>query len=179
MENWKDIKGYEGIYQVSDLGRVRSLDRTFKDRSGRVQKIKGKIRAQKSTNGRGYIQLSLSDGKNKSRQTLHRIVATAFIENPSGKPEINHIDGDKSNNMANNLEWCTRSENVRHCFKLGLRSSVGENNGRSNINEDDVREIFRLKKAKTSVYEIAELMSVKRTLIYDVLSRRCWKHVEI
>lgn len=117
-EEWRDIKGYEGLYQVSNLGRVRSLDRYIINKSNKRQYYNGKI-----LNGnirQGYLKLTLS--KNNSQKTIpiHILVAKTFIPNPESKPEVNHIDGNKANNCVNNLEWVTRSENELHAYKNGL-----------------------------------------------------------
>ena len=120
-EIWKDVVGYEGLYQVSNLGRVRSLD--VVDRLGRLHK--GKIRVSKD-NGTGYQTLPLKhDGKQKM-VTVHRMVAIAFVDNPYNLPEVNHIDGDKTNNRASNLEWCDRRYNVKHAVKNGLHTYFGQ-----------------------------------------------------
>lgn len=106
-ERWKDIPGYEGFYQVSDLGRVR------RTKSGRVLKP--------HYNGHGYIQALLSKRGERKHKAVHRLVASAFIPNPEGKPQINHKNGVKSDNTVSNLEWCTASENLTHRHRvLGL-----------------------------------------------------------
>lgn len=120
-EIWKDIKGYEGIYQVSNLGNVRSLDRCvncgIKNNSNVIRK--GKLIKQ-NQNLHNYLQVHLSK-KNKAKMiTVHRLVAEAFLPNPNNLPQINHIDGDKLNNNVNNLEWCTAKENINHSWGLGL-----------------------------------------------------------
>jgi NUMOD4 motif-containing protein/HNH endonuclease len=113
VEIWEDVKGYEGIYEVSSNGRVKSLDRkSAHGRCGTV-KLKSKILKPYSCNGR-YPRIPLCKEGRVKMHYVHRLVAEAFIDNPLNKPEVNHIDEVKNNNKAENLEWCTRMENVHH-----------------------------------------------------------------
>ena len=109
---WKPVQGYEGFYEVSNLGRVRSLDRVrpFLDTT-RI--YRGRIMGAKpSDHGENrYLYVTLSKDKNVKKAAVHRLVAEAFIENPKGFPEVNHKDEDKTNNRADNLEWCDRKYN--------------------------------------------------------------------
>ena len=108
-EVWRDVKGYEGLYQVSNMGRVKSLER--KDRFGRV--IKERILEPAVTHN-GYLRVGLHvDGKRKMLR-VHRLVCEAFHENPDNKSEVNHVNEDKTDNRACNLEWSTRTENCNH-----------------------------------------------------------------
>lgn len=109
IEQWKDIAGYEGLYQVSNLGNVKSLARYKKNRS-KMQEVKEHMMKPFVYN-EGYARVQLSkDGKARSF-CVHRLVALAFVPNTENKPHINHIDENKSNNRADNLEWCTATEN--------------------------------------------------------------------
>lgn len=101
-EVWKDIKAYEGLYQVSNLGRVRCL-------KGKSERI---LKQRKDRNG--YIKIHLSKHGKRKYTTLHRLIAQAFIPNPENKPQVNHIDGTKHNNCLDNLEWVTQKENMQH-----------------------------------------------------------------
>lgn len=116
-EIWKDIAGYEGIYKVSNRGRVVSLKRM----NARGQIVKPRIKAIKPNN-RGYIQINLSKDGKQEYKLLHRIVAEAFIANPNNLPQVNHKDENKNNNNAENLEWCTNLYN-RH-YGTGLERAV-------------------------------------------------------
>jgi hypothetical protein len=113
-EVWKDIKGYEGLYQVSNLGRVKSLERIIIKKNGLKQTIRERI-LKPFTSPKGYLQVSLHNinGKNKTAK-VHRLVCEAFHENPENKPCVNHIDEDKADNRAFNLEWVTAKENSNH-----------------------------------------------------------------
>lgn len=121
MEIWKDIRGYEGIYQVSSAGRVRSLDRTVHFSDGRFRKYKGQILKRESRTSSGYKQCILKVNGFSKYAYIHRLVAQAFVNNPENKPEVNHINGNKLDNTAENLEWVTASENDYHAVATGLR----------------------------------------------------------
>lgn len=121
-ELWKDIKGYEGIYQVSNLGRVRSLDKkTYqKNKFGKFQHVlhKGRIlNIQKQRNG--YLTIDLHKNGKFERKTIHKLVADTFIPNINNYKYINHKDSNISNNKANNLEWCTQSYNIKYAYDHG------------------------------------------------------------
>ncbi|WP_314406059.1 NUMOD4 domain-containing protein [Leuconostoc suionicum] len=114
MEIWKDIIEYEGLYQVSTLGRVKSVEKTraYINR-GKKRNFHRKERILKIANGRGgYKLITLSKNDNSKTFRVHRLVAQAFIPNPENKPQVNHIDEDKSNNSLNNLEWVSSYENM-------------------------------------------------------------------
>ena len=116
---WKDIPGYEGCYQCSIFGQVRSLTRDVVRTDGSIQVVAGKdMKLIRSRSGYYVVTLCLS-GKQKMK-SVHRIVAETFIPNPENKPQVNHIDGDKSNNCIDNLEWATAAENNEHAWKHNL-----------------------------------------------------------
>lgn len=125
QEAWKDIKGYEGLYQVSNLGRVKSLERkvwsgtTFYTRSEKLLK-QWKCR---SHNRDFYLYVTLSKHGIHKNVGVHRLVAQAFISNPSNLPEVNHKDGNKTNNVISNLEFCTCKENQNHSWSVLRRKS--------------------------------------------------------
>ena len=117
-EIWKDIEGYEGKYEVSNLGRVRSLDYTIMqpnahDRHLQPITYKGKMIKPHEQNS-GYLQIGLRDENGKRQFLVHRLVAVAFIPNPDNLPDINHKDENRHNNHADNLEWCTKKYNVNY-----------------------------------------------------------------
>ena len=120
MENWKDIKGYEGFYQVSNLGRVRSLERdVFNPRGTVIRHIEEKILVP-ALNSTGYLNVVLCKKGKRKTMKVHRLVAEAFIPNPENKPQVNHIDEVKTNNAVENLEWATVKENTEYSEKFGM-----------------------------------------------------------
>ena len=129
-EVWKDVSGVEGKYQVSNLGRVRSL------KFGKERVLKGGI-----TN-KGYLQMPLSLNERVKRYQVHRLVAEAFISNPNNLPCVNHKDGNKTNNKVENLEWCTQKQNVHHAWNTGLhpKKLVPVHCNELNMNFDSINE---------------------------------------
>ena len=119
-EIWKDIAGYEGWYQVSNMGRVRSVDRTVYFKDGRRSRFyKGQIKSFKYHNG--YQMVNLLKNKNLEVVYVHRLVLETFVPQVEGKTWCNHKNGIKSDNRVENLEWCTPSENNQHATEMGLR----------------------------------------------------------
>lgn len=119
-EVWKPIVGYEGLYEVSNLGQVRSLDKNFIDKKGRHLHFNGKI--LKQFKDRTYYRVKLYDFEHKETQySIHRLVAQAFIPNPDNKPEVDHIDTNYLNNRADNLRWVNKKENANNPLTISKR----------------------------------------------------------
>ena len=112
QEVWKDIKGYEGLYQISNLGRVKTLNRICKIHRKATREIKEIILTTKFL-PKGYCFIALYKNNKETKFYIHRLVATAFIPNIDNKPQVNHKDGNKNNNVVSNLEWVTPSENLK------------------------------------------------------------------
>jgi len=124
-EIWKDIKGYEGLYQVSNLGRVKSLDRMVKVYGKRKMKIDEKI-LKPAIKRDGYCTVTLLNQGKRKYSRIHRLVAQQFIKNDYNKPEVNHKNGIKTDNRLENLEWMTTQENQNHSiYVLGKRGRLG------------------------------------------------------
>lgn len=173
-EQWKAIPGYEGVYEVSDQGRVRSVRRATNTYPGRVLKT--------SKNRREYHRVSLSkDGRTRTA-SVHRLVVIAFLGNRP-EMEVNHIDGDKSNNKLENLEYVTRSENERHAHdKLGKVTIpprfYGENHPQSVLTwkkVDHIRGLYET--GKYSTRALGKMYGVSKTTIGHVVFQRTWRKV--
>jgi len=156
-EVFKDIPNYEGIYQVSNLGRVKSFK---KDKPKNLKQ---------SENTHGYYKVGLC--KNGKQETLkvHRLVAIAFIKNTKNKKCVNHIDGDKKNNSVNNLEWCTYSENTYHAYKNNLKkprkgNQYTENKKNWKLSKKDKKFIINNKNNFTQ-RELAKKFNVSQSAI--------------
>lgn len=148
VEIWKDILGYEGKYQISNRGRVKSLSR--QDAKG--QPLREKI-LKAQDNGRGYKKIALWSNKVSERCYIHRLVAIHFIENPYSYPVVNHIDEDPSNNQVDNLEWCTQSYNTKAGSATDRRLS-NTDFSKKKVNKNSIRNLIRQReKQKKKVYQ--------------------------
>ena len=163
---WKDVEGFEGLYKVSNEGVLVSLPR--RHARGRVVK-----RVRINT---GYEMYTLyKDGK-AHNELVHRLSAKHFIPNPDSKPFVNHIDGNKSNNNIENLEWVTRQENVEHAVRTGLLNTKGENHPLSKLTDQEVLEIRDLYKNKIyNQRELSEIYGVYHQHISSIVRNKTRK----
>jgi len=178
-EIWKDIKDYEGMYQVSNLGRIKTLERIVKyDTPPYSHTVHMKIKKISKKNN-GYMIVGLwKDNKGKNFH-IHRLVANAFIDNPENKATVNHIDSDKTNNCVTNLEWNTQSENNKHAFKVGARKPlVGDKCTFTKTTEKEVLEMRELYATGNYSYkELATLYNLSYDGIWCIINRKRWKHI--
>ena len=169
-ERWKDIKGYEGLYQVSDAGRVKMISLKGKP-TNTILKLQ--------INHRGYQWTLLSKpGHKRKGFRIGRLVLTAFVGEPMPGEECNHLNADKLDDHLENLEWASPKENMRHAKEHGLILR-GEEVALSVLKESDIPEIFRMKKKGKSHKEIGEIFDVHHKTIAVVLSRKTWSHIEV
>lgn len=135
-ELWCDIKDFEGLYEVSNYGRVRSYDKVVNAANNSTRIIKGKIMSLTNSEG-GYLKVGLTKNKKVYNKCIHRLVGLHFIENPNNYLELNHIDKNKTNNYYYNLEWCTRKQNNDHSqITQKLNSSKKVKVGQYNKNNE-------------------------------------------
>ncbi len=159
-EVWKDIIGFEGVYQVSNLGRVKGLPYRKK---GFIERDLPERIKNTYTNHKGYLEVSLSNNGHTKRCFVHRLVMKAFIENTENKPQVNHINGIKTDNRLENLEWITNLENQRHSYKTGLDAYSKFNHNKSKIILDTNTGIFY-----KSITDAAKSVGVNKTTL------ACW-----
>lgn len=173
-EIWSEVKGYEGLYEISSYGNIRSIDRRFKDSIGRNRLIKSTLlKTRKNKNG--YIDIVLLKEGRQSSFLIHRLVALNFIINNDNKEQINHKDGNKQNNNICNLEWCTRKENIKHSFDNNLQNvNMGENHANTSLKNEDVVFIF---KSDLKRKELSKMFNVSYQSICDIKRGRTWFHI--
>jgi NUMOD4 motif/HNH endonuclease len=175
-EVWRDIATYEGLYKVSDQGRIKSLKRVFF--SGRYHRNKKtypeRIMKQGLDKG-GYCVVSICKEGKKFHLKVYRAVAIAFIPNPENKPEVNHKNGNKLDNRKVNLEWNTKKENIIHAYSIGVKGP-GERNGNSILTDEKVRQIRKLH-PEFSYYALGKSFKTWPNNIKQIVLRKTWKHV--
>lgn len=179
-ELWRPIADYNGFYEVSNKGRVRSLDRLIlngKTGRGCRRLLRGRILKPSIAKG-GYLSVGLHKIGPVQTFTVHILVFRAFVENPDDLPEINHKDGNKLNNWSTNLEPSTRQENVLHAIRLGLCSSmIGAENIGAKLTATKVRRIRRLFERGVSQGRIAKLVGTTFQNIHCIVRRKSWTHI--
>ena len=131
MELWMPISGFNSVYYVSNIGRIKSIDRYLHKKDGNICFQKGLI-MKPVNHPKGYLYVSLSKNNKRKSYKIHRIVAQTFIENVENNPQVNHINGVKNDNSVYNLEWCTREENCIHSFNTGLSKPYWKGKNRRN-----------------------------------------------
>ena len=179
-EVWKSIEGYEGQYEVSSHGRVRSIPRIIKmsmtsKKTGRTTHYdyhhKGKMIAG-TDNTHGYLCVLLSKKNIPTVKLVHRLVALAFIDNPENKPEVDHIDNVSRNNNVTNLRWCTRKENLQYASKMGI---LRERNNLQHLDYADAVEIRRLyASGEASQLKIAAMYNTTQPHVSNIVTFKTW-----
>lgn len=170
-EIWKPVKDFEGYYEVSNLGRVKRL-KGYQCLGERILKPSLSI---------GYSVVNLQRPGKRKVTKVHSLVMRAFVSQRPRKQEVNHKDGNKSNNHLANLEYVTRSQNQKHAFENGLNKPNrihGEEHGRAKVSSQVVKEIRRLAAQKLSQYEIARRVGIKQPQVSRIVNRKLWQHIE-
>ena len=169
-EEWRDVPVYESLYQVSSLGRVKRMKSGGGAVIGRI--LRGGL------DSGGYYSVALYKNGVSKTHRIHVLVASAFLGERPAAHDINHIDGCKSNNRIGNLEYITRTENMKHAFRLGLKAPQrGEKMGGSKLTEPDVREIIKLLADGNTHLSIAKIYGVSKPAISGISRGERWKHI--
>lgn len=170
-EEWRPVVGYEGVYEVSDLGRVRRIKAKRGATVGRVQSPRFR-----GTGKYKYTVSALYDpcGRRTDAST-HRLVALAFLGEPPEGAVVNHINGDALDNRVENLEWTTFRENIQHAWDTGLQKR-GEGHARARLTEAEVLEIRSLRGIRTQ-RQLAADYTVSKGVIQSILERKTWTHI--
>lgn len=160
---WKDIKGYEGLYQISNLGIIKSLNRAVNSRldneGNPIMNIRKGRFLKQTINNQGYYRIILYKSSISKSYFIHKLLGIHFIDNPDNKDVVNHIDGNPSNNKLSNLEWATYSEDKQHAVNTGLIHSGGNNYNAKSINQYTLNGIF--------IKTWESMMDIKRDLGID------------
>lgn len=173
MEVWKSIKGYEDLYEISSIGRIRSKDKwVINSNVGGMRLSKSRLLNPPIV--KGYVQVMLMNNNVKHQEKAHRLVATHFIPNPDNLPFVNHINGIKNDNRVENLEWVTKGDNARHAYRTGLKTIPrGENHPQVKLTAIQALEIY---KAQGKHIDIAKVYGVSRMLVTSIKNGRSWSH---
>lgn len=172
QEIWKEIEGYEGYYKVSNQGRIMSLARKNRGVDMVMTPIKG-------GGGGKYRAVSLSVKGKIKKQFVHRLVAKAFIPNPMGYLEVNHLDGEPSNNMVTNLEWCDKRHNHLHAYAVGLQKPiVGEAVHTHKLTEREVKFLRYIKGLYPQIQssDIQKFYEISWRGVENIWTGKTWKH---
>lgn len=177
-EVWVDIKKYKGIYQISNYGRVKSLDRIRRNGNKSYYIQRGAMKKLMVGKGRyAYYKVHLYKDNKRRFVLVHRLVGIHFLPGPI-KETINHKDGIKLNNHYSNLEWATYSENSQHAHDNGLANPCrGEDHYNAKLTDDKVRQIKKMLLSGTSQKKIAELFEMGRGPIQRIAENKSWTHV--
>lgn len=179
-ERWLPVVGWEGYYEVSDMGQVRSVDRIVPNGGGRFCSAPGRLLSPR-LQMHGYLCVTLRRGRAVRKiASVHRLVAAAFIPNSDLAPNINHIDCDRANNVASNLEWCTQAENLAHMAKLGRASkhAAGKRPSCACLTDEQVRQMRKqYLRGGTSHADISAQYGVSKKTVTNALNRRTYSDV--
>lgn len=173
IEIWKEIEGYNGVYFVSNIGNVKSINHYLLGRNGSGKQTGRILKPQKSY--KGYLRIALSNNKIIFTTGAHRLVATAFIPNPENKPQVNHINGIKTDNCVENLEWCTNSENQSHAVKNGLcRPNYSEKHHNSKLTNQQVLLVRMLNKNGRTGNSLVREFEVSNVAMNNILRNKTY-----
>lgn len=174
QEEWRAVVGYEGLYEVSSAGEVRTLI----NRSGKIRQPVQRLLTP-SVNSVGYRTVSLSKNKVSRKYQISRLVATAFHPNPDNRRQVNHISGIKTDDRVGNLEWSTPLENLEHAKRIGLNTNYGESHCFAVLTAEQVSQIrSEYRPRKVSGIALARRFGVSDRCVYNILEGKSWRSVK-
>jgi len=166
-EIFKNIENFEGLYQISNTGKIKSFYNRNKNKIFLTPRILG-----------GYYSVTLWKNKKPSHKSVARLIAGAFLDNKNNLPQVNHIDGNKLNNNIKNLEWCTPAYNTQHAHKLGLIDRRGEKNHRNTkIHNEDVLMIRKMANNGINQRAIAKKFNIYQSYVSRIVNGVKWGHI--
>lgn len=172
-EVWKPIKGYEGLYEVSNYGKVKTLRKM----SGTCYRKEHELSLNRLSVD-GYVRIALRKNDKSWETKLHRLVAEAFIPNPLNKKTVNHIDGNKLNNRADNLEWADRHEQLAHAYRLGLKKPVHTNRKLSDEAVRYIRKKYKRQSTEFGTVALSKKFGVSNCVIGLIVRGKAYKDVK-
>ena len=179
-EKWKSVIGYEGYYEVSNLGRVKRLTKTISCGRFRIKR-KGRVLKTAKYDKSGHLSVNLSKEGVRKNHAVHRLVAKAFIPNPRNLPQVNHINNIKGDNRSVNLEWITLVGNLLHGYKIlpaHMRNLYrGEQNLNAKVKANDVRRMRELSKQGISNAELGRVYGLDTSSVWRAVNGDTWKNI--
>lgn len=170
QEIWREIPGFEGYYEVSNIGRIKSAERSFIDKNGKKTRYPSKVLKVGSGKTSPYLVINLSVNNVAKKYLVHRLVAMSFLSNWEPDCEINHIDGNVYNNNINNLEMCTRKENCQHSIDNKLKNDSGQFSSNAKLSNIDAERIRKLNDLGVMQKDLATVFNVHKQTINNIVN---------
>lgn len=176
-EKWIDIYGYEGLYMVSDLGRIKSIFRQVDGLGGKIHSFPEKLLSHQ-VDKFGYHRVPLRKNSKAKYLSVHRLVAQHFIPNPFNLPQVNHKKGNKSDNRATEIEWCTASQNKKHSYdELNHARMRGERNGMTKITPEIIKSVKEAYNKLQSFKLTGNQFGISNTHAWRIVRNKTWEHL--
>lgn len=172
IEHWKPVEGFNNSYEISNLGRIKSLARTIVSNNGNAKTMLGQIRKPRLSKG-GYVKINLSIKGYKKTFAMHRLVALHFLPS-NGLPQVNHIDLDKTNNSVKNLEWVSPQQNIEHAKRHGVYSPITNSRVAKKLTMDQVVQIRELCKTGMTQKNAGKMFAVSPLMISRIINNKSW-----